>query len=282
MKAKALGAWNLHLFTQNQSLDFFMLFSSVSALIGNARQANYVAANTFLDALTWRRKAMGLPCESINWGSIATGMAIDSEEVKKHLELMGIYPLTVLQALNAWAFMMPAKIPQYGLMDYNWSRWQEFEPTGGNSPRFLSLMARSEQGQGRLLTEVCLEISQLPEEQREAAMNNALSEQIAKTLRLPAAKLDMQRSLTQMGVDSLMAAELQAVIYQAFGVRLSTLELMRAQSLNHLSGVLTGKVFLLAADNVQVAQSHEASVVDHMPDEDVDILLSQLLANEEK
>ncbi|MBD9357362.1 type I polyketide synthase [Methylomonas albis] len=281
MKAKALGAWHLHKLTQDHPLEFFMLFSSVSALIGNARQANYVAANTFLDALASHRIASGLPATSINWGAIATGMAVESVEVAKHLELMGMYAITVEQALEAWACLREIDQPQYGLMNCVWPRWQEFEPTGGNSPRFSKLMTAGA-AQSNALTELCQAISELPEAERVEAMSHAVSEQLAKILRIPVAKIDLQQSLSQMGVDSLMSAELQATITQVFGVRISTLELMRSQNLIHLANLLIERTILAADNSTPDTQDHEASLVDRMSSDEIDILLNQILLEEEK
>lgn len=280
MRAKALSAWHLHQCTQHHALDFFVLFSSVSGIIGNARQANYSAANAFLDALAAKRRSAGLAGTSINWGAIATGMAVNSEEVRKHLDLMGMYMLTVNQALDSWAHMSDAALPQYGLMNCDWEKWQAFEPTGGNSPRFASLVKSSGQKQQTSLTPICAEINQLPEDQRRAAMCHALTVQIASVLRIPVERIDMEQSLMQMGVDSLMSAELQAVINKTFGVRISTLEFMRSPNLGYLADMLMDKAMVSVAPPASAAIIQENSVIDHMSEVDVDLLLKQLLLAE--
>jgi len=277
MQAKAVGAWNLHQITKEMPLDFFVLFSSVSALIGNGRQSNYAAANTFLDALACHRKAIGLPATSINWGAIATGMAVDSEEVRKHLENMGIHPITVTQALDAWINMAKMELSQYGLMDIKWDRWQEFEPTGGNSQRFSKLMLLAASDKGSQMTSICQEISQLPKNEQSKAMGLALSEQVAKTLQIPINKIDLQQSLTQLGVDSLMAAELQTMIYQAFGVRISTLELLRGHNLGHLTETILEKAIISNSSETEVVNDDKELLIDQLSDGDVDKLLEQLM-----
>jgi amino acid adenylation domain-containing protein/thioester reductase-like protein len=65
---KVKGAWNLHQLTQGMDMDLFLLFSSVSGIIGTPGQANYAAANTFLDALAQLRHAQRLPASSICYG----------------------------------------------------------------------------------------------------------------------------------------------------------------------------------------------------------------------
>jgi myxalamid-type polyketide synthase MxaC len=73
---KVAGAWNLHLSTEDQDLDFFILCSSAGHLLGRAGQAGYGAANAFLDGLAHLRRGRGLPSLSVDWGPIATaGMA---------------------------------------------------------------------------------------------------------------------------------------------------------------------------------------------------------------
>jgi len=68
MLPKVSGAWQLHVQTQADELDFFVLCSSVTALLGTPGQANYAAANAFLDGLAHARRVQGLAGLSVNWG----------------------------------------------------------------------------------------------------------------------------------------------------------------------------------------------------------------------
>lgn len=90
IESKVRGSWNLHEISQNMDLDFFVLFSSLSGIIGQSGQANYASANTFLYAFVKYRQSLDLPCTAIVLGMMeSVGYLTENVDLLRKIQGIG-------------------------------------------------------------------------------------------------------------------------------------------------------------------------------------------------
>jgi aryl carrier-like protein len=288
---KVNGAWNLHRQTLHHSLDFFVLFSSLSSVFGHAGQGNYAAANLFLDALAWHRRAKGLPALTINWGYLGeVGYLAERPQLGERLERQGVRSFTVRQALTLLEREMQRQAIQISVMRVDWARWRGLGVTGRVSPRFAHLLREStgetpvptRPHEGELPTLDAVR-SAAPEVRR-GLLDTVLRDKVARVLGASPDRLDSEKPLLNLGIDSLMAVELRNWIEQELRVNLPIVELMRSPSLARLTDLLLDQ--LAACDSAPSRERPLAepspdellAKIDELPGEEVDALLTALLA----
>jgi NAD(P)-dependent dehydrogenase (short-subunit alcohol dehydrogenase family)/aryl carrier-like protein len=211
-RPKADGAWLLHQATQGLALDFFVAFSSVAALVGNAGQANYAAANGFLDGLMQARRAMGLPGLSINWGPWAeVGMAAGLERALQR-QGMGVIP--------------PAQGRQ--LFGYLLQRTEELPSQVGVLPQRISQTAPSTREALRFDRQAYARRS--PDEQQ-ALLVDLLQQTLMRVGGFSTGQLSPTQDLLSIGLDSLMAIEWRKQIEELFAVDIPLSHLLEGGSL---------------------------------------------------
>ncbi len=236
------------------------MFSSISAQIGNASQGNYAAAYVFLDVLAHHRRANGLAATSVNWGAISeVSMAARDKETGEYLEGIGVKGITPVQAMQALAYILYRRPVQIGLMHADWGKLGQFNPAFAASPRFSHLIPEEETLTGDSASSILRRALQAmePEEQREKVIS-LLAGEISKTLRIPVGQVSLHHSLPNMGVDSLMAIELRTAIQTQFGVTITTLELLKVDTITQMAARLLEKMGLAESPDLSSEEHLEA------------------------
>ena len=229
MQSKALGAWNLHLLTCNLQLDHFVLYSSIANLVGNSRQAAYSAANGFLNGLASMRKAMGLPGTSVNWGAISdVGVVAQDEKLEQFLRYTGLRGISSKEGLDVLGIGLVRQLDQLGItMITSWADWARFETRGAKSPRFASLIASDSEVKDHSIRDALIEeLSQLENAEQVELLGGLIIEVIASVLKSDPSSIPLDCSINQLGVDSLMATEIQLLFDSKLGLTISILELI--------------------------------------------------------
>jgi NADPH:quinone reductase-like Zn-dependent oxidoreductase/acyl carrier protein len=223
LRPKVQGGWNLHELTRELPLDFFVMYSSAAGLLGSPGQANYAAANTFLDALAHHRRFEGLPGLSIDWGVFGeVGLAAADSGRAARLALRGMRSLLPAQGLQALRELLGTGEAQVAVAPLNLRQWGAFYQVAAASPRLSAL--RSEAGGSAAAGrdhELLARLGAAPAAARAALIAEYLRAQVAQVLRTPEAELDVSAPLTSLGLDSLMGLELRNHIESALGLRLS-------------------------------------------------------------
>jgi len=297
LRPKMIGGWLLHRLLQDEPLDFFALFSSAGAVLGQPGQGNYAAANTFLDALAHHRQALGKPALSINWGAWAGAGFADSVGGKilaARLALLGIGSIAPERALELLGRLLGQGASQVIAVPVDWKRLRELYPAG-SAPPLLSEIAREETKILRPDTRTNEKRDALlaagPEKRRKM-LESYLSEQVARVLGLSPSKLDPRQPLGDLGLDSLMAVELKNRIAVDLGVNVPVAKFLQgfcveqavAQVFDQLAAEATNPAMLpvpaAALSGEQQRAERMLADLDQLSDEQVDALLTEMMGNE--
>ncbi|KAL8756525.1 MAG: hypothetical protein Q9199_002889 [Rusavskia elegans] len=265
VQPKVQGTWNLHNATvaAGLDLDFFVLFSSLSGIIGQPGQANYAGANTFLDAFVQYRNNLGLPASAIDIGVVGdVGYVSNDQELLHKMAATGFKPLTEQQLLDA---LVPAMSKQRR------SKNSQPEDSGPffvdennfvlglsstiplNSPANRAVWRRdrrmafyhNEVGNGSdhatskatLTTHLAhakADSSTLKSAETVAFLAHEIGKKLFSLLMKPEEDLDASLSLVDLGMDSLVGIELCAWWKQVFGFKISVLEMLGKGTLEAL------------------------------------------------
>ncbi len=238
LKPKTIGGWNLHWATRKHKLDHFVLFSSLSSVFGHAGQANYSAANAFLDSLAYLRRANGLPGLVMNWGHLGeTGYLARRKQLGERLERQGVLSFTVKQALECLEYAMQLRLVQLSVLRMDWTLWRGLGVTTRVSPRFAHLLRNASQaGVGSASAQMsAANLREVNSEARTSMVHHALVSKVSHLLGIPEGQLPCDTPLLELGLDSLMAVELRNWIEAQMEINVPISVLMRGGTIVKLT-----------------------------------------------
>ncbi|HEY8810552.1 MAG TPA: SDR family NAD(P)-dependent oxidoreductase, partial [Solirubrobacterales bacterium] len=220
---KADAAWNLHELTRELPLSAFVLFSSAAATFGSPGQANYAAANSFLDALAQRRRYEGLPATSIAWGlwAVESGMSSQlSEGDLARMERAGMGALAEEEGLAMLDSAVAAGRP-FALAARIDPRGMRAQAQAGLVPPLLRGLVRVPRARAATGPSLLSRLDAAAEDEREGMVLDLVRAEVAAVLGHESADaIDPAKAFQDLGFDSLAAVELRNRLVVATGLEL--------------------------------------------------------------
>ncbi|MFP5076502.1 SDR family NAD(P)-dependent oxidoreductase [Rhizobium sp. YIM 134829] len=222
---KAKGASVLDRLTRGDSLEHFILFSSATTLVGNPGQANYVAANGYLEGLARARRAAGLPALAIGFGAIAdAGYLTQNAEVNdilaKRIGKTALKAQAALEQVEAIIAADPGSVDAGVVMlsEFDWAAARNLSIV--RQPLFEVALRGADQhasgGDGQTMDLVAMIEGKSPQE-AEDLLYDLVAGEIAAILRVSKDTISRNKVLKEIGLDSLMAVELGISFQQNTG-----------------------------------------------------------------
>ena len=255
LKPKVQGTWNLHnaIRGKDSALDFFLMTSSVSGSVGSATEANYCAANSFLNNFARFRRSLGLPAIAVGLGMITgLGYVHDNPDIEKLLLRRGLQAITENDLLQIIDISLASCALE---RDFHWDSHAGSHVLTGLDPALLresrdqgidEVIAILEDPRSRLLgippvneaDERDSSRQALPKSILQALDANKLDTSVLNAITVlakkrlsdlilqPIEKLDPAVYLSNYGIDSMLAAEYRAWFYHTFEVDIPYLDML--------------------------------------------------------
>ncbi|EQL01609.1 Beta-ketoacyl synthase [Ophiocordyceps sinensis CO18] len=282
---KVRGAWNLHKASVAAGLDvdFFLMFSSVSGIVGQAGQANYASANSFLDAFAQYRNDLGLPASVVDMGAVEDiGWISEHQGMMGKMARSGFKPVLENEVIDAMAVAMlvhnrPGNAVQ-GALDVasknafafahdntflvglglliplhdasNHVIWKKDRRLASyhNSSTLMAKAASTDLLRS-YLSSAQADPSRLKAPEAAHFFAVEIGNKLLHLLLKPVEGLKTSMPLLDLGLDSLVALELRAWIKQVFSFDLPVLEMMSMGSLDILGQYAAAEVYRIAMDS---------------------------------
>lgn len=244
VKPKVHGTWNLHNLLP-KDMDFFVMLSSTSGIIGNASQANYAAGSTFLDAFSDYRRSLGLPAVTIDLGVIlGIGYVAENKDLASKLDRQGFEGTTEeeLMQLIKIAITDSSKDLSSGQIVTGLGTWSETSHGAFTSPMFSHFRRQalspdhSADGStqlGRPIRDQLRKVKSLAEATRQIC--EAIIYKVSSLSMTPVEDISETKPISEYGMDSLVAVEMRNWLFKEMDATIPILELLANQPILSLA-----------------------------------------------
>lgn len=265
VKPKVQGSWNLHELLP-ADMEFFVLLSSATGVLGNRSQANYAAGNTYQDALARHRISKGLPASVIDLGTVmSVGYVAENKErasMAKHLgTVLEVLREDEIHTLIEYLMDPRSKLSESscqlvsGLTTAAVYRERGIPtPTYLSYPLFTHLRTVSGSQSGgseedpSFVVQAQLRAATSLEEATEVAANGVRAK-LSSLLAVPQDNIDPAKSISSNGVDSLVAMEFRTYLTKDLGADVPLLDIMGTSSIMVLSQKIASVSKLVSISN---------------------------------
>jgi acyl transferase domain-containing protein len=290
---KMIGAWNLYLALRDRSLDFCVLFSSMVDVIPQPRSASYASANAFLDGLARYGASSGMPIQSIQWEPWAGTGLMNEGKTKGALrmyEAQGVRPMSPALGFRILERALATPAPVLLAASVDWEMFASVCSADAGASEFLHLAQDAKTNKADKPASGTTAVESSTQEVRAtlaalaagrprlSALELHLRDQLASVLKTSPDRLDLQKPMGNMGVDSLLALEFVRRLSRSLGVKVPATVVFNYPTIKKLTVLLESRMgFEDSGDTAIVAtsippqpvqQSASDSDVDDMSDLD--------------
>jgi hypothetical protein len=238
MRPRVLGTLNLHEALENTELDFFVMWSSWTKMIGSASQGNYMASSAFMDAFAVHRQHLGLPAKSLTLGHILdVGIVSDHLQWQENVLRMGMYGNSEREFLQYCQVAIgPSAVTQQdsfemghilvgleptGLLINN-HRYPVVDMSWHSDPRFSFLVQAFE----HLSSRAAATGVRVHEDDDQEPLLTRIHRHVARSLYVAIEDIDIKKPINSYGIDSMVVAEVWNWLFDVLGANISLLNLL--------------------------------------------------------
>lgn len=254
------GTWNLHRHAPTD-LDFFLMLSSISGVIGNATQVAYAAGSAFMDSFAAYRNTLGLPATSLDLGTVTdVGYLAENEGLASKMIKQGFQGtdthmlLSLVQVAIEQQRKNQTVSPGRSQIITGLGEWKEGQSLGNfEAPLFAHFRRRfrsygatgiKKDGDAVQMVRDALRVSKTHDDALSIVFE-ALSARIVSQLGISVERIDPSSPLSDFGVDSHVAVELRNWINKTMESPVSILEILATDSVLHLASHIVSRSQLI-------------------------------------